>query len=97
MSDKKEILELIMGDMKSVEPQFSVNVCNALREEFDAVNTYTLLRDTAPDTHTSEIMQEILNDECNHIGRLLDILQRTMPPEQIQALTAGLKQEEPTT
>lgn len=95
MLDKEDIYNKIMGDMNEVKPEYLVSVRDALREELDAMNTYTLLRDNAPNQQVREIMDEILTDEVNHAGRLADVVKRIVSPTEWAAFEAGLQQEEP--
>lgn len=67
-------------------------VRKAIMEEFDAANTYTKLLELLPEER--EVITEILNDEINHQGRLVDVLFRLVPTEQSDYFNRGLKQEE---
>lgn len=65
---------------------------NAIEEEFDAANTYTRLMEIIPEEES--IITEILHDEVNHQGRLIDILFKLAPDEETECFNKGLKQEE---
>ena len=64
----------------------------AIQEEFDAANTYTKLLELIPEE--KEIITEILNDEINHQGRLVNLLFKIAPKEQTTCYNNGLKQKE---
>lgn len=64
----------------------------AIEEEFDAANTYTKLIEIIPEEES--IIREILHDEVNHQGRLIDILFKLAPDEETECFNKGLKQEE---
>ena len=64
----------------------------AIEEEFDAANTYTRLMEIIPEEES--IIREILHDEVNHQGRLIDILFKLAPGEETECFNKGLKQEE---
>lgn len=64
----------------------------AIEEEFDAANTYTKLLELLPEE--KDIITEILHDEVNHQGRLIDILFKLAPDEETECFNKGLKQEE---
>lgn len=64
----------------------------AIEEEFDAANTYTKLLELMPEE--KDIITEILHDEVNHQGRLIDILFKLAPDEETECFNKGLKQEE---
>ena len=64
----------------------------AIEEEFDAANTYTRLMEIIPEEES--IIREILHDEVNHQGRLIDILFKLAPDEETECFNKGLKQEE---
>ena len=64
----------------------------AIEEEFDAANTYTKLLELMPEEES--IIREILHDEVNHQGRLIDILFKLAPGEETECFNRGLKQEE---
>ena len=64
----------------------------AIEEEFDAANTYTKLLELMPEEES--IIREILHDEVNHQGRLIDILFKLAPDEETECFNKGLKQEE---
>jgi rubrerythrin len=64
----------------------------AIEEEFDAANTYTKLMEIIPEE--KDIITEILHDEVNHQGRLIDILFKLAPDEETECFNKGLKQEE---
>ena len=64
----------------------------AIEEEFDAANTYTRLMEIIPEEES--IITEILHDEVNHQGRLIDILFKLAPGEETECFNKGLKQEE---
>ena len=64
----------------------------AIEEEFDAANTYTKLLELMPEE--SSVITEILHDEVNHQGRLIDILFKLAPGEETECFNKGLKQEE---
>ena len=65
---------------------------SAIEEEFDAANTYTRLMEIIPEEES--IIREILHDEVNHQGRLIDILFKLAPDEETECVNKGLKQEE---
>lgn len=69
-----------------------VHLRKAIMEEFDAANTYTKLLELMPEE--SAVIEEILHDEVNHQGRLIDILFRLAPEEETNCFNKGLKQEE---
>lgn len=72
--------------------EFLVQLRDALREELDATNTYTKLLACAPAEYKSNI-EEVMHDEINHQGRLLDIIMK-VDPSQIDYFNKGLEQEE---
>ena len=69
-----------------------VHLRKAIMEEFDAANTYTKLLELMPEDKA--IIEEILHDEVNHQGRLIDLLFKLTPEEQTSCFNHGLKQEE---
>lgn len=69
-----------------------VHLRKAIMEEFDAANTYTKLLELMPEE--KDIITEILHDEVNHQGRLIDILFKLAPGEETECFNKGLKQEE---
>lgn len=69
-----------------------VHLRKAIMEEFDAANTYTKLLEILPDERA--VIEEILHDEINHQGRLIDILFKLVPEEQSDCFNKGLRQEE---
>ena len=69
-----------------------VHLRKAIMEEFDAANTYTKLLELMPEE--KDIITEILHDEVNHQGRLIDILFKLAPDEQSDCFNKGLRQEE---
>lgn len=69
-----------------------VHLRKAIMEEFDAANTYTKLLELLPEER--DIITEILHDEVNHQGRLIDILFKLAPEQETECFNKGLKQEE---
>lgn len=95
MSFKDDIYQQIMGgDMDELKPKFLVNLRNAIREELDAINTYSLLKEQAPQ-QAKEVIEEVLMDEINHLGRLTGVLLMFMNKETTEAYENGLQQKEP--
>lgn len=95
MSFKDDIYQKVMGgDMDELQPKFLVNLRNAIREELDAINTYSLLKEQAPDK-VKGVIEEVLMDEVNHLGRLTGALLMYMNKETTSAYENGLQQKEP--
>jgi rubrerythrin len=85
------IKELYMEEKDELKCKI-VHLRKAIMEEFDAANTYTKLLELMPEE--KDIITEILHDEVNHQGRLIDILFKLAPDEETECFNKGLKQEE---
>ena len=91
---EKEIQEewTKMSEGKDAKSCKIIALRKAIEEEFDAANTYTRLMEIIPEEES--IIREILHDEVNHQGRLIDILFKLAPGEETECFNKGLKQEE---